>query len=152
MKWISFSRRGLQRIWWRKNEETSILRGSRCSLPHLPRIPPTLSDAKIKFKGAECDLHYDIYLDPPNPDAHCTPVSPTQCMLLCSLSLSLIVSTLPFCLTRSLSLSLSLSINIVPRLLSATTGETRLLGIYNFYCIEEWGGIYTPCCKCVVEG
>ena len=49
----------------------------------------TLSDAKIKFKGAECDLHYDIYLDPPNPYAHCTPVSPTQCMLLYSLPLSL---------------------------------------------------------------
>ena len=29
---------------------------------------PTLSGAKIRFKGADCDLQYNILLDLPDPD------------------------------------------------------------------------------------
>ena len=39
---------------------------------------PTLSDAKITFKGADCDLQYDIYLDLPDQDTG--PSAPPPCM------------------------------------------------------------------------
>ena len=39
---------------------------------------PTLQGGKIKFKGAESDLQYDIYLDPPaTPIASTAPASTT---------------------------------------------------------------------------
>ena len=34
----------------------------------LAGTDPTLSDGSIRFKGADCDLQYDIYLELPDQD------------------------------------------------------------------------------------
>ena len=44
---------------------------------------PTLSDAKIRFKGADHDLQYDIYLDLPDPDTRMSQVSCELRLELC---------------------------------------------------------------------
>ena len=68
----------------RKRTAEDVLRDQECKGFYPPRFQvflasspknATLSDAKIKFKGAQNDLPYDIYLDVPQPSE--VPPAPT---------------------------------------------------------------------------
>ena len=84
----------------------------------------TLSGANIKFRGADRDLQYDIYLNPPNPDSQNPPVTSISRMYF------------PLSIYISVHLPYILSLNTGPIASTAITDETIVLGIFYLIILQ----------------